>query len=81
MIKRFDLSLSIGNIANDMIETAKNFIAQNIYIPSSKIEQIKNGHAGIVEYNDEKIGVYKNNDGKEKTLNFVSQAIMKMIVF
>ena len=26
--KRFDLSLSIGNIANDMIETAKNFIAQ-----------------------------------------------------
>lgn len=63
--KRFDLSLSIGNIANDMIETAKNFIAQKIYIPSSKIEHIKNGHAGIVEYNDEKIGVYKNNDGKE----------------
>ena len=79
--KRFDLSLSIGNIANDMIETAKNFIAQKIYIPSSKIEHIKNGHAGIVEYNGDKIGVYKNNDGKEKTLNFVSQAIMKMIVF
>ena len=63
--KRFDLSLSIGNIANDMIETAKNFIAQKIYIPSSKIEHIKNGHAGIVEYNGDKIGVYKNNDGKE----------------
>ena len=63
--KRFDLSLSIGNIANDMIETAKNFIAQKYIIPSSKIEHIKNGHAGIVEYNDEKIGVYKNNDGKE----------------
>ena len=63
--KRFDLSLSINNIANDMVETAKNFIAQKIYIPSSKIEHIKNGHAGIVEYNGDKIGVYKNNDGKE----------------
>ena len=63
--KRFDLSLSIGNIANDMIETAKNFIAQKIYIRSSKIEHIKNGHAVIVEYNGDKIGVYKNNDGKE----------------
>ena len=57
--KRFDLSLSIGNIANDMIETAKNFISQKIYIPSSKIEQIKNGHAAIVEYNGEKVGFIK----------------------
>ena len=63
--KRFDLSLSIKNLATDMIETTKNFIAQKIYIPSSKIEHIKNGHAGIVEYNGEKVGVYKNNDGKE----------------
>ncbi len=63
--KRFDLSLSINNIANDMVETAKNFIAQKIYIPSSEIEHIKNGHAGIVEYNGEKVGVYKNKDGKE----------------
>ena len=38
---------------------------QKIYIPSSKIEHIKNGHAGIVEYNGEKVGVYKNNEGKE----------------
>ncbi|WMJ81644.1 FAD-dependent oxidoreductase [Clostridium sp. MB40-C1] len=63
--KRFDLSLSINNLAKDVIETAKNFIAQKIYIPSSKIEHIKNGHAGIVEYNGEKVGVYKNKEGKE----------------
>ena len=63
--KRFDLSLSINNIANDMVETAKNFIAQKVYIPSSHIEHIRNGHAGIVEYNGEKVGVYKNNEGKE----------------
>lgn len=63
--RRFDLSLSINNIANDLIETAKNFIAQKVYIPSSEIEHIKNGHGGIIEYNGEKVGVYKNKDGKE----------------
>ncbi|MBQ6630947.1 MAG: FAD-dependent oxidoreductase, partial [Romboutsia sp.] len=62
---RFDFSLSIKNLATDMIETTKNFIAQKIYIPSSQIEHIKNGHAGIVEHNGEKVGVYKDNDGKE----------------
>ena len=63
--KRFDLSASINNVAKDISETAKNFIAQKISIPSSTIEHIKNGHAGIVEYNGEKVGVYKNNEGKE----------------
>lgn len=63
--QRFDLSLSINNIANDLIETAKNFIAQKVYIPSSEIEHIKNGHGGIIEYNGEKVGVYKDKEGKE----------------
>lgn len=63
--KRFDLSVSISNIAKDTIKTAKNFIAQKIYIPSINIEHIKNGHAGVVEYNGEKVGVYKDNEGKE----------------
>ncbi|WP_195963639.1 FAD-dependent oxidoreductase [Clostridium cuniculi] len=63
--KRFDLSLSINNIANDLVETAKNFIAQKISIPSSEIDHIKNGHAGIVEYNGQKVGVYKDKKGKE----------------
>ena len=63
--RRFDLSLSINNIANDLIETAKNFIAQKVYFPNSEIEHIKNGHGGIIEYNGEKVGVYKNKEGKE----------------
>ena len=63
--KRFDLSLSINNIANDLVETAKNFIAQKISIPNSEIQHIKNGHGGIVEYNGQKVGVYKDKSGKE----------------
>lgn len=45
--KRFDLSLSISNVGKDISKTAKNFIAQKIYIPSNRIEHIQNGHAGI----------------------------------
>ncbi len=63
--RRFDISLSIENIAKDTIETAKNFIAQKVSIPNDKIEHIKNGHGGIVEYNGRKVGVYKDVAGKE----------------
>lgn len=62
--KRFDLSLSISNVGKDISKTAKNFIAQKIYIPSSRIEHIQNGHAGIVEHEGEKVGVYKNIKGE-----------------
>lgn len=67
--KRFDLSLSITNIANDLIETSKNFIAEKVYLPSDTIEHIENGHGGIVEYNGEKVGVYKNKSGKVFTVS------------
>ncbi len=60
--RRFDLSLSINNIAYDLNETAKNFIAQKVSIPSSEIEHIKNGHGGIIEYNGEKVWIYKNKE-------------------
>lgn len=62
--KRFDLSLSVKNIAKDLVETSKNFIAEKLYIPSAKIEHIKNGHGGIVEYNGNKVGVYKDECGE-----------------
>ena len=61
---RFDLSVSISNIAKDMSETSKNFIAEKVYIPESHVEHIKKGHAGVVDYNGKKAGVYKDKDGK-----------------
>ena len=61
--KRFDMSASMKNAANDLIITAKNFIAQRIDIPEETIQNIKKGHGKIVEYKGEKAGVYKDNDG------------------
>ena len=62
--KRFDMSASMKNAANDIIITAKNFIAQRIDIPEEHIENIENGHGGIIEYKGQKAGVYKDKDGK-----------------
>jgi len=60
---RFDMSASSKNLTQDVIETTKNFIAQKIHIPSEQVEKVEAGHGGIVEYNGEKVGVYKDNDG------------------
>lgn len=61
---RFDMSASMKNAANDLIVTAKNFIAQRIDIPKEGLESIQNGHGGIVEYEGKKTGVYKDNSGE-----------------
>ena len=61
---RFDLSASISNIAKDVSETSKNFFAEKIYIPESHVEHIKKGHAGVVDYNGKKAGVYKDKEGR-----------------
>ncbi|MFW2490433.1 FAD-dependent oxidoreductase [Clostridium chromiireducens] len=66
---RFDMSSSMKNATNDLIITAKNFIAQRIDIPEETLESIQNGHGGIVEYKGQKTGVYKDNDGKVFTVS------------
>lgn len=60
---RFDMSASGKNLTQDVLETAKNFIAQKIYIPSEQVENVETGHGGIIEYKGEKVGVYKDNEG------------------
>ncbi|MBP1888767.1 glycine/D-amino acid oxidase-like deaminating enzyme/nitrite reductase/ring-hydroxylating ferredoxin subunit [Clostridium moniliforme] len=62
--KRFDMSLSINNLIEDGLETAKNYIAQKIYIPDSELKDIRNGYGGVIEYKGDKVGVYKDKEGK-----------------
>ena len=62
--KRFDMSASMKNAANDIMKTAKNFIAQRINIPEEHVENIQKGYGGIIEYKGQKAGVYKDKEGK-----------------
>lgn len=67
--KRFDMSLSMKNAANDIAKTVKNFIAQRISIPEEHLGNIQKGHGGIIEYKGEKVGVYKDNGGSVFTVS------------
>ncbi len=66
---RFDMTASIKNLAKDGFETTYNFIAQKIRIPMETIDDIKNGEAGIITYEGNKVGVYKTKDGDVYTVS------------
>ena len=62
--KRYDVTASIKNTIKDVGYTAYNFIAQRVRIPMEAAEDINKGNGGIVSYNGEKVGVYKDNNGE-----------------
>lgn len=66
---RFDMTASIKNLAKDGFETTYNFIAQKIRIPMETIDNIKNGEAGIITYEGNKVGVYKTKEGRAYTVS------------
>lgn len=66
---RFDITASIKNLVRDGVETAYNFIAQKISLPMEIIENVNNGEGETIIYNGEKVGVYKDNDGKIYTVS------------
>lgn len=66
---RFDLTASIKNLTKDFGTTVYNFIAQKISLPESVLEDVKLGHGGIITYEGEKLGVYKNNKGEVFTVS------------
>lgn len=60
---RFDITASIKNLLIDGAETAYNFIAQKISLPAETLDNIENGHGGIITFDGDKVGVYKDNEG------------------
>lgn len=61
---RFDLSSSIKNLFVNGVETAKNFVEEKVHIPLKLIDDVKLGEGKIIEYNNSKVGVYKEIDGR-----------------
>lgn len=66
---RFTPSASVKNLAADIGQAVKGLTRQNFTLPKAKLDEIPQGHGGVVEHEGEKIGVYK--DENEKTY-FVS---------
>lgn len=67
--QRFNLSASAEQLAEDTIKAVKGLSAGIFKIPDEEISQIPCGHGGIVEYDGEKVGIYKNEEGKIFTVS------------
>ena len=67
--ERYDITASIKNTLIDVGYTTYNFIAQRIRIPMEAVEDISNGSGGIVNYNGENVGVYKDDKGEIYTVS------------
>lgn len=62
--RRFDISDSMKNIMKNGVEAVKGLTAEFFSIPHEELKDIKNGHGGIIEYKGEKVGVYRDSEGK-----------------
>ncbi len=62
--QRFNISASAKQLYEDGIQSIKGLTNEILHIPDETINQLTKGHGGIVEYDNKKIGVYKNEAGE-----------------
>lgn len=58
--QRIAVQASAKNFFKDSIRAAKNLTKRILQVPSQEIEELPAGHGGIVTYDGEKVGVYKD---------------------
>lgn len=61
---RFQISPSVKNIVKEGAQAVKGLLLENFKMPKKEIEDLKAGYGGIVEYEGEKVGIYKNEEGE-----------------
>lgn len=61
--QRFELSASAKNMLEDGSQTIRGLGKRLFSFPDTAVEELPAGHGGIVEYDGEKVGVYKNEEG------------------
>ena len=62
--KRLDVIASGKNVVKDGMQSIKGLSRELLSIPDTKIEELEKGHGGVVEYDGNKVGVYKNQEGE-----------------
>lgn len=61
---RFTPSASAKTFLDEGVHAVKDLSKQILAPPRAKVEELPKGHGGIVEYQGEKVGVYKSDDGE-----------------
>lgn len=67
--RRFVLAAGMKNFFKDGGQAMKGICRQFLSVPHSKIDALPKGHGGIVNFNGEKVGVYKDETGKVFTVS------------
>ena len=62
--QRFSVTASTGNLLKEGAQAVSGLTKQQFQIPKEDLQHLQNGQGGIVEYNGEKVGVYKDEDGR-----------------
>ncbi|RZT00875.1 FAD-dependent oxidoreductase [Cuneatibacter caecimuris] len=62
--QRKTIRASAGNFLKDGVHAVKDLSRRFLQIPKETLGHIQPGHGGIVSYKGEKIGVYKDEEGK-----------------
>lgn len=62
--QRFNILFSLNKVISEGAKSTKNLLKEKFSFPKTEIDKLPAGHGGIVEYNGEKIGVYKNDEGE-----------------
>lgn len=62
--QRFTPSASAQMLFSETAHAVKGLSRRIFTLPKEKIEKLQNGHGGIVEYDGEKVGVYKAENGE-----------------
>ncbi|MDD4773736.1 MAG: FAD-dependent oxidoreductase [Eubacteriales bacterium] len=60
---RFKPSASLNVLFEEGKQAVKGQVKMYFYVPKEHISHIENGHGGIIDYNEKKIGVYKDDTG------------------
>ena len=60
---RFQLSASAKNLATDTIQSMKGLAREFLTLPQAVLDDLPNGHGGIVEVDGHKAGVYRDDAG------------------
>lgn len=61
---RFEPIANKEELGSNLKQTVKSLILSRFTIPDEKFEDIQNDGGGIVLYNGEKVGIYKNENGE-----------------
>lgn len=67
--ERFRLSASAKSLATETAQAVKGLFREALALPQATLEQLPNGHGGIVEAEGRKVGVYKDDAGHCHVVN------------